>query len=1455
VNESGAEVQKYLIKVYGVTQEGHSVSVNILDFTPFFMIRVNHKVTPTFITRLHEHVVLKLPINMRDYVISTKVKKKKDFWGFHNNDTFSFVQFTFRNHNTFKAVMRMFQKDVHIVGYHNKPVRYKIYESNIEPFLRFIHIKDILPSGWLMIPEKEYDINESIYPTTCQIDISCKWQVVQPYEIEKIAPIVVASFDIECTSSHGDFPVPCKDYKKVAYELLQAYNEEKITEHNIVPELLLIFCKDKPGVLSKVFPKEIDESTIQNITTKLRKAEEDIVNMLKGKTIYKADVKKFMGVTKASKDDIIKSITRKLGMYDGPDWTGFMPKLQGDPIIQIGTTVHKYGDRECCFQNIITVGSCEAIPGVDVVVCDTEKELLLKWRNLIQVLDPDIITGYNIFGFDFWFMYERARELGIAEQFCKLGKVVDESCPFVEKKLSSSALGDNIMRIIDMDGRVLIDIMKVVQRDHKLDSYKLDHVANHFMKMNKHDVSPNDIFALYQGSAADRRVIAEYCVQDCSLCNKLMMKLEILANNIGMSNVCNVPLSYIFMRGQGVKIFSLVSKQCREEDFAIPTFAKYLKDGEVGEDEDGYEGAIVLPPKEGIYLQDPVSVLDYASLYPSSMISENLSHDCLVLDPKYDNLPGVEYLDITYDVYDMVDEKKVKVGEKVCRFYQPPDGEKGVIPRILMKLLKARKDTRKKIEYKTVTTKVGNEYVGLLSETEDAYQLKKIDGEVNKVAKDDVLNINDTYDEFQKAVLDGLQLAYKVTANSLYGQIGAKTSPIYLKEIAACTTATGRKMICMARDYMLENYEGIEIIYGDSVTGDTPLLIRYDDGTIDIVPISCMYGEDGWVPYTNFKPFDTGRYHKEQSFVNAEVWANGRWAKINRVIRHKTNKKIYRINTFEGSVDVTEDHSLLNEHMEKITPGDCQNGMTKLLQSFPTVFPEFKTDITKHQAWLYGLFFRHGFMDENQWYIEHDNLDIVNKAHGYLIRLENFEVGFNIISISPSQSTVRHRLVCLTEAGNQWMYTKYIKIFYDSVGYKRIPYQILNSAFEIRHSFIKGYTDKTDNMYECRNKLEAQCLYYLMRSIGWDNIYITTDNKDHFWISNIVDKESIRDTNLVVFKNHINDVATSTFVYDIETEDGNFNGGIGSIVLSNTDSLFLKFPINPNNETLDNKEKVKRAWDMGYEASQRFKKLIKQPHDLEMEKVMFPFILFSKKRYCAYKYEGPEGKPKMNSMGIALKRRDNAPIVKHVYGGVLDIILNKQDIDASIVFLQDSLNDLIKGKFALDSLVISKSLKSDYKDPEKIAHKVLAERMGERDPGNKPMVNDRIPFVYIQTVTSSKQVKVLQGDRIEHPDYIRKNNLKPDYEFYITNQIMKPIVQLYALTLESLPGFRKGRQYFQDVEKKLIEEKGGDMKKVKDRLGDLREAEVKKLLFDPVLIKLANRKAGNTEITHYFKTI
>jgi DNA polymerase elongation subunit (family B) len=1094
------ESDKFLIKAFGCTKDGQSVAVNLLNFTPHFYIKIQHKVDSRFSQHLHEYLITYLPAHLRAAFIGVKIMKRKDFWGFTNFQLFPFARLTFKSSKAMNAAIRIFQKDVKIVGYTPGAVRYKLYESNIEPLLRFMHIQNVLPTGWVKIPAEKYDKNYDILKATCDIDINCNWKAIVPVEgIDNIAPFKVASFDIECTSSHGDFPMAKKNYQKVVTQLFDAAVYQKQPREVLQDELIAIFTPGGGKFLSRVFPKH--PPNVSAITDLVTKNMDDIMNILGGRIKYKDG-------TKPTKETIVRSLVTKFDKI--------FPALEGDPIIQIGTTVHKYGDQACYYRAIVTLGSCAPIEGVDVIACDTEAELLLAWRDLVHKIDPDMMIGYNIFGFDFAYLKERAEELGVERSFSMLGRIAGKSCEWKMKQLSSSALGDNMLKFYETEGRVLFDVMKVIQRDHKLDSFKLDNVAHHFIGLNKHDVHPSDIFRLQKGSDADRRVIAEYCIQDCALCNQLTMKLEIVANNVGMSNVCSVPLTYIFMRGQGIKIFSLVAKECKSEEFLIPSLAKIATDIPEDVDDDGYEGAIVLDPKCGIYIDDPICVLDYASLYPASMISENLSHDCIVIDKTYDNLPGYEYLDITYDIYQKVADKKQKVGERVCRFAQLPNNEKGIIPRILMKLLRQRKETRKKAEWKMITYEDGTVTRGVPPNPD------------LKVAK-----IEDAYDSFQKAVLDGLQLAYKVTANSLYGQIGSRMSAIYLKDIAACTTATGRKMIMLAKDYIEKNNEGAEIVYGD------------------------------------------------------------------------------------------------------------------------------------------------------------------------------------------------------------------------------------------------------------------------------------------------------------------------------------------------TDSLFIKFTAkDATGNIIKGKPAIPLIRELGIKNSTEISKILKPPHDLEWEKIFYPFILLSKKRYVANKYEYDDHKFKQASMGIVLKRRDNANIVKKIYGGIIDIILNKQDVKESIEFLKQSLEDLVEGKNPLEDLVVTKSLRADYKDPEKIAHKVLADRIKERDPGNAPNVNDRIPYIYIVTPATKKTT--LQGERIETPEYIKANGIKPDYEFYITNQIMNPVLQVYELVLEQIEGYRKTPEHWAQTYQKILKDRQAredrqarqdreaheeDVKKAQEKLQEVREAEVKHLLFDAILNKLKNRRQGLRPITDFFAPI
>jgi DNA polymerase elongation subunit (family B) len=1316
-------IRRYVIRIFATTKKGTSIGINVYNYTPHYFVKIPIDVSKNKykLKQLVDDIKRKIPYSMRTNLDSYDIVMKKNIWGFTNNETIPFLRLIFKDISTMNNSVKAIKENTFLNG--SLSLKDALFESNIPPFLRFIHKNKIEPAGWITIEPGAYKIN--LYDnkkTRCQVDIDVdNWKKIKSHQSDDIVPFITAVYDLECNSSHGDFPLAKKDYKKLAqeiYEMYHKYQDEErpdvmmflniafgisenlstkwdiskvytyqgrkpltkllkmkskfihsiletketyaILSHYIIKHVLADSSPDDIGIdesiilnmvcdsfadcsredletdTVKMYTKSNNKPTkkiLANCSIQTSKVMKKLIYSLKKILIpediiaitvnYKETIKHGLSnITESTIEECNRNIdmannqliaiyqnsfpeldttrettiNRIIDEFDIDHYNpNCFPKVNGDEIIQIGTVVQRYGEKDLALKHIVTLKSCSPIPGAIVESYNTEREVILAWIKFMNQLDPDVITGYNIFGFDYSYLWNRAEELELTEEMKTMGRIKGLESGLECKKLASSALGDNTLYYLNMHGRVQLDLLKVIQRDHNLVSYKLDYVAENFIndsivevasnntlkikglitlypgnfitidydtkspnkpykekkykildidrvnhiitldvddfkqsllfsednknirwQLAKDDVSPKQIFE-YQDQGPDKRsIVASYCIQDCALCINIINKLDIITNNIGMANVCFVPLSFIFLRGQGIKIFSLVAKECKEEDFLVPLIKyereetndtqfkinydfTYKNEGEYrshtkfepAEDESdmiidndgGYEGAIVLKPQPGIYIESPVVVLDYASLYPSSMISENLSHDSIILDEKYLgdegikrlNKLGYSHVDITHDVYKWKDpniksQGKVKVGVKTCRFAQPPEGKKSVIPRILAKLLKARKDTRAKIKT--------------------------------------------TEDPFQKSVLDGLQMAYKTTANSLYGQLGARTSPIYMKDIAASTTATGRKLLYLAKDKTIEKFPDAEIVYGDT-----------------------------------------------------------------------------------------------------------------------------------------------------------------------------------------------------------------------------------------------------------------------------DSIFINYNPKD---------------------------------------EDGN--------------------PIK-------NREGLKASIDMGVETEKYIQQFLKSPHKLEYEKTFWPFILLSKKRYIGNKYEFDLNKYSQTSMGIVLKRRDNADIVKHIYGTVIDILMNQHNLEKSIEFCRTACQNLLDGKFPLEMLIITKSLRGYYKNPDQIAHKVLANRIGEREPGNKPKSNDRIPFAYIET-KESKNKKMLQGDKIEHPSYIREQNLKPDYKFYITNQIMKPVGQIYALTVENIKGYNKPPKYFENKRKALLETKTPD--NANEKINDLRFKEATDLIFNEVLRVATNRKNNAREITDFF---
>jgi DNA polymerase delta subunit 1 len=249
----------------------------------------------------------------------------------------------------------------------------------------------------------------------------------------------------------------------------------------------------------------------------------------------------------------------------------------------------------------------------------------------------DVLTGWNIFGFDLQYIYKRAVLNTCVHDVMMFGRFKNRTCEMIEKRLSSSALGDNTLKLIPMPGRFVFDLFGEVKKGYKLDSYKLDNVSKLYLGDQKIDMPPKEMFARFkEGDPIKLRQVAEYCVKDTLLPHRLLKKLCTLVSLLEMAKATWVPLSFLVERGQQIKVFSQLTKKALESGFKVPA----LEYGSTPEQ--GYEGATVLDAQKGAYYT-PITALDFASLYPSIMMAHNLCYSTLVMDHTFANIPGVEY--------------------------------------------------------------------------------------------------------------------------------------------------------------------------------------------------------------------------------------------------------------------------------------------------------------------------------------------------------------------------------------------------------------------------------------------------------------------------------------------------------------------------------------------------------------------------------------------------------------------------------------------------------------------------------------------------------------------------------------------------------------------------------------------------------------------------------------------
>jgi len=434
---------------------------------------------------------------------------------------------------------------------------------------------------------------------------------------------------------------------------------------------------------------------------------------------------------------------------------GHFPEAHLDPVIQIASLLTVQGDREPLVRNIHTLGSCAPIVGAEVMSFDDEKDLMRSWANLVRVMDPDIIIGYNIANFDLPYLLDRAEALRIPD-FWLWGRVKGSKVRMRDTVFSSRQYGTKENKEVTVEGRVIFDLLQAINRDHKLSSYTLNAVSAHFLGEQKEDVHHSCISQLQNGNEETRRRLAVYCLKDAYLPQRLLDKLMYVYNYTEMARVTGVPISYLLSRGQSIKVFSQILRKARQRGLVVPNQKVQQGSGDAT-----FEGATVLEAKQGFY-EKPIATLDFASLYPSIMMAHNLCYCTLISQAQARSLPPEHVT-------------RSPTGD----LFVKPEVEKGLLPEILHELLSARK--RAKADLKKAT------------------------------------------DPFLKAVLDGRQLALKVSANSVYGFTGAMVGKMPCLEISASVTAFGRQMIDHTKSLVEKRYtvangfkHDAEVIYGDT---------------------------------------------------------------------------------------------------------------------------------------------------------------------------------------------------------------------------------------------------------------------------------------------------------------------------------------------------------------------------------------------------------------------------------------------------------------------------------------------------------------------------------------------------------------------------------------------------------------------------------------------------------------
>lgn len=1275
------------IRLYGLGDNNENICLRIDDFQPYVYVELPddiswdaskaQKVVDKIEYLIEGEEDWKKKYNNRKKPLTKSFQKKYKLYGAHfdtenKRKLFPYLKFTFANIKHIKNFIWLVKNPIQVFGI--GLVKLRVHEQDASPILQLVSNLDIPTAGWIVFKGQEVDDDAKV--TYCEKEYIVSWKAMTSFKPEM------------------NLKFPCKR-----------------AQTGIVADPLIM-----------AFDLEVNS-------------------------------------------------TNPSAMPDA--------KKPGDRIFQISCVFSRDSDTEDKYiYYLLTLGDPNPIDNTNILSYRTEGDLIEGFATLVTTLNPNVIIGYNIFTFDIPYLINRAKDPCMCfSDLDRIGFHQTNHSKEITIKWSSSAFKDQEFQFLDAEGRLFVDLLPLIKRDFKFNNYKLDTVAKEILKEGKHDLNAKAIFKCYKiGMQKDKAgvytnkarkamaLVGKYCIQDSALLLRLMSKMKLWIGLTEQATTFNCSIFSIYTAGQQIKVYSQLYAFCLRHNFVVE------KDGYIASEDEKYTGAHVFDPVVGMH--DNVICLDFSSLYPSSIIAYNIDYATLVQndlipdtqcnvmiwddhvncehDPKVMRKAELtEYInsqkEIQKKLRDRRDKTKDKIlkqqykdelekniealkpyteersgiligknvicGERKYRFLKEPVG---VLPTVLKDMLDARKKTRSQIK----KIKCGNEVCkepATHGITEPKFCiLHKAESYNELVNKEKAKDLKVLLD-----VLDKRQLAYKVACNSAYGAMGVRRGYLPFMAGAMCTTFMGRKNIQIVAEEIQHKYGG-HLVYGDSVTGDTPILIRYPNKMIDIKTIETL--SSSWTEYEGFKAGESNRREKQQTLTELEAWTSSGWAKINRVIRHKTKKSMFRINTHTGCVDVTEDHSLLDENKTKVKPTEVEVGF-KLLHHFPV---EFNSDyvLSEKEAFVWGFFFADGSCGDylcpsgrkRSWAINNSNLSYLNKAQTYL---EEVETAFEFKILDTLKSSGVYKLVATGSVKD--LVEKYRQLFYDKDKYKVVPKEVLNSNFETRKAFFEGYymgdgwkieegvivPEKSRITMNCKGKIGTQGLYYLVKSLGYKYVSICIRNdKPNIYKIDIARTGFRKEANAIKKIVELPSVNDDTFVYDIETEDGTFGGGVGSIILKNTDSNLLTFP---------EKKTPQELWDYSGFVADEISKLFPPPMKLEFEDAIYKnYLIFTKKRYM-YSICDRDGNVQMNKdqikigkKGILLARRDNALFIRNLYQAIVNMIFTHTSSKDVFYFILTELNRMFSRSVPASDFVITQSvgnvnnMEIEYKTENKV---------------------------------------------------------------------------------------------------------------------------------------------------------